>query len=289
MATVVQRTYAPQIAPAVVGMIANEAGDAVGTRECETAAGIGFGLAVSQGTKEGGAVLGGSAFIGVSVRDVTLDRISVDPAYAGATLPVDTYPQYQSMAVLSRGDIWVKCMGGGATGTKAGDGLFFDATTGEFTNTASGKAANGSVTFTAQPAVNDTIVINGTTWTFVASGATAAQINIGATLGDTVAAAAAKLGASTDANTTVFQFAAYPPSPGGSGQGSGANTLMYAAETVGTAGNALVITLGGTLASTATVQAMSGGSAAATAVVGGYWKSNVISGQIGKISLGIQR
>ena len=64
---------------------------------------------------------------------------------------------------------------------------------------------------------------------------------------------------------------------------------MYAAETVGTAGNALVVTLGGTLASTATVTAMAGGSAAATAIVGGYWKSSVIAGQIGKISLGIQR
>jgi hypothetical protein len=64
---------------------------------------------------------------------------------------------------------------------------------------------------------------------------------------------------------------------------------MYAAETVGTAGNALAVTLGGTLTSTATVAAMAGGSAAATAIVGGYWKSNVIAGQIGKITLGIQR
>jgi len=66
------RTPAPQIRAGLVGMIADEVEHSVTTRLCETTAGIGFGLAVSQGTGVKGCILGGSAFIGVTVRDIAL-------------------------------------------------------------------------------------------------------------------------------------------------------------------------------------------------------------------------
>jgi hypothetical protein len=46
--------------------------------------------------------------------------------------------------------------------------------------------ASGTVTFTGQPANNDTVTINGVVITFKTSGATGAQVNIGATAGATV-------------------------------------------------------------------------------------------------------
>jgi hypothetical protein len=46
--------------------------------------------------------------------------------------------------------------------------------------TAGTVAATGAVTFSAQPAVNSTVTITGTAFTFVASGAMGNQVNIGA-------------------------------------------------------------------------------------------------------------
>lgn len=107
MSTVVQTTYRPQIAPAVEGMVANETSYNSVTRICETVAGIAFGRAVSYGSSSKGAVLGGSNFLGVTIKDITLNQISVgqftpDNTYMGA----DVYPQYNNMGVLTRGDIW---------------------------------------------------------------------------------------------------------------------------------------------------------------------------------------
>ena len=48
--------------------------------------------------------------------------------------------------------------------------------------TAGTVAASGSITFAVQPAVNATVTINGTAFTFVASGAAGNQVNIGANL-----------------------------------------------------------------------------------------------------------
>ena len=286
MTTVVQTTYKPQIAAAVAGMIAEMSGSEVDTRICETPAGIGFGLAVSQGVGDQGCVLGGSAFYGITLRDVTLDRLPIDPlAPAGTLLPVDTYAQYQNMAVLTRGTVWVLSAGGVIA---PGSALFYDTTLGKFTNSASGSAAVGSVAFTTQPVDGQTISINGSTWTFKASGATGLQSNIGPTLGDTIANLANALNASADVNTVLLSYRAYPPSPGGAGQGSGANTLMMAVKLVGVAGNAYTLSTNvpGATASGAT---LSGGTAAATAVTGGFWKTSAIGGQLAKVSLGIQR
>lgn len=287
MSVVVQRTYRPQIAPALPGLISDETPSAVQTRVVETAAGIGFGLAVSAGTlSDKGAILGGAAFIGISVRDITqVPGVPYDPL-ADVGPAADIYPQYANISVMTRGHIWVVAHGGGDAGVKAHDPLFFDATTGIFTNSASGAAASGAVTFTGQPVAGNTITINGTVWTFVASGATGTQVNIGPTLGDTIDNLATALEASADVNTEALTFQAYPQSPGGLAEGSGANQLVYAAEAVGTAGNALVVS---TNVPGATVTAMSGGTAAATAISDGYWLSSALSGELAKVSLGLQR
>lgn len=287
MSTVVQTVYKPQILPATVGMIADEASAEVMTRICETSAGIGFGLAVSIGTlSDKGCVLSSTTtgFLGVSVRDITLDRLPIDPLAAdGSTTAADTYPQYSNMAVLTRGNIWVMCYGGGSAGVKSGDALWYD-NNGHFSNTTGGSYSFGQTVFTSQPAANDTLVVNGDTWTWVTALTTGLQLLIGPTLGDSIRMAVATLEASGSTNTTVMQYKAYPPSPAGAAEGSGSNTIQYANETIGTGVFTVTSSTTG-----ATVTAMTAGITTSTAVVGGYWKTAAIAGGIAKISLGIQR
>lgn len=286
MSTVVQTSYKPQILPAVVGMIADMSTAEVITRICETSAGIGFGLAASQGAGDKGCILSvNTGFLGITVRDVTLDRIPLDPLAAPQSLiNADVYAQYQNVALMTSGTIWVNCYGGSSTaGVKAGDALFYD-TNGHFTNVSGGSYSFGQVTYTAQPTVGDTLTINGDVWTWVAALTSGLQLLVGPTLGDSLRMAAATLTASSSTLTTVQQYRYYPPSPAGAAQGSGANVLQYANETVGTG-----VFVTSTTTAGATVTAMTPGVAAATAVVGGFWKSSAIAGQIAKVSLGIQR
>jgi hypothetical protein len=115
---VVQNSYSETIRPAVAGMVANLTNADADTRIVETAAGIGFGLAVGQGAGARGAVLGAAAaagFVGISIRDVVLDPRDGD-----------IYPRGASIAVLTEGDIWV--VTGGAVA--AGDNVVFEAATG---------------------------------------------------------------------------------------------------------------------------------------------------------------
>lgn len=275
MTTVVQSNYRPTIAPAVAGMIADEAGWEVGTKQCETVAGIGFGLAVSQGTADGGAVIGGSAFIGVSVRDVTLDGAPIDPL-SDTRGTTDVYPQRANMGVLSRGHIWVTAHANVA----AGNALYYDTTNGTFTNSASGAAASGSLTFVGQPADEATIVVNAKTITFKDSGATGLQSNIGATIAETVDNLVAMLNASSDTAIDDCTYAAYPPGAG--------NMVLIGCDTVGEAGNSITIS-SGTAAVVASGATLAGGTAAATAVTGGYWLSSAVAHNLAKISLGVQR
>jgi hypothetical protein len=297
MTTVVQKTYRPQIAPFVVGQVVDEASAEIQSRQVETSAGIGFGLAVSQGTKDKGCIIAGSAFVGVTVRDVTLDRLPIDPLSTSSSPgTVDTYQQYANAAVLTRGHVAVTANGGGDGGVKANDALYYDTTTGTFTNSSSGSAAAGTATFTQQPADGDTLVITTSgadTWTFKSSGGNSQSskyIAILGTLGDTIANAAAVLEAATATNTELLTYKAWPPSPGGVGEGSGSYVLMYAAEAVGTAANSYTVasnTTGTTV--TGTSGALAGGTASATAVTGGIWRTSAIAGDVAVISLGIQK
>lgn len=123
----VQTTYAENQAPAFPGMPAN-ANYSADTKIVETVAGIGFGLAVGRGTGVKQAVLGASAanrFLGLSIKDST---------QIGTT--ADTYPRYENMGVMFKGDMWVTV---GADVT-AGTDVTFSSTTGVL----SSAAASGS-------------------------------------------------------------------------------------------------------------------------------------------------
>ena len=94
-----QTTYTTTIRPGIPGMPATTHGYNADTRVVETAAGIGFGLAVSQGTADKGVVLGGAAAVGVSMRDITLVH--------SAAADLDKYVDNENMSVMVQGDIWV--------------------------------------------------------------------------------------------------------------------------------------------------------------------------------------
>jgi len=116
MATV-QSTYAELQPIAQAGMPAS--GDfSADTRTCETAAGIAFGVAVSQGSADNGALIGGASaavFVGVTIADKSVP-------YNGTN---DEYAQYDSMGVMTRGRIWVTV---GGDVTDGGDVTFVDTT-----------------------------------------------------------------------------------------------------------------------------------------------------------------
>ena len=120
----IQSTYIRYILPAQNGMLASEVNWAADTRIVETAAGIGFGLAVSQGSlSAAGIIIGGSAFVGVTRADPTLARADLAPATSPG---IDIYPQYDNAGVLVMGDIWVNCYGNVA----ANAAVTYDTTTG---------------------------------------------------------------------------------------------------------------------------------------------------------------
>jgi hypothetical protein len=282
MSVVVQTNYAPQIRPGLEGMISDTMPAAIITRLCETTGGIPFGKAVSQGVQSSkGVLLGGaSKYVGCSVVDPTLSISPVNP-YAAGYNTVDMYGYQVNTAVMTRGHFWGK-----ALSTVAPlDPVYYDATLGTLGNAAAGQSAYGSIVFGQQPADGNTIIINGVTITFHASGATGDDVNIGPTLGDTVAALATHLNGSVTAGLASQSYSAYPPSPGGSAQGSGANTLMIADKTAGTAGNAIAISAAGTPGATASGATLAGGTAASILVPNAHWIDAAISGQLSKVAL----
>lgn len=108
MSNIVQSAYNRYMSAGSPGVFATTSGWDADTRVCETSAGIGFGLACSKGAADIGAVLGGTNFVGISVRDITLVH----------TTP-DKYAQYDNMAVAIRGDIWVRVSGAVTAGQQA--------------------------------------------------------------------------------------------------------------------------------------------------------------------------
>ena len=102
----VQSTYADNIAAGYKGALVNLEPKVIISRNVEHADGIDFGLAVMQGSDDKGIVVGdGSAFLGVTVRDQ-----SVDPANP------DTFEQYANARIITKGVIWVENSGGVAAG-----------------------------------------------------------------------------------------------------------------------------------------------------------------------------
>lgn len=116
--TPVQTTYQYPHDAAVAGMpdgLDYEADSCV----VETAAGIGAGLAVSQGANDNGVIIGGTVtgFRGVTMRDVTLDPSAND-----------LFTQYSNVSVQLESKIWVVAK----EAVAAGDPVYFDPATGEW-------------------------------------------------------------------------------------------------------------------------------------------------------------
>lgn len=124
--------------------------------------------------------------------------------------------------------------------------------------TAAEGAASGTITFSAQPAAESTITINGIAFTFKASGAAGNEIDIGATLSDTIDAIVTALNASVE---TAVDDATYAK--------SGTTILTITHDTAGLGGNAF--TLAAAAASNGTVSGatLSGGTNSHTFTSGG--------------------
>ena len=95
-----------------------------------------------------------------------------------------------------------------ATDADDWDTIVYSLYAGELPNS----TASGDITFTGQPNANDTIVVNGNTWEFVAAGATGLQSNIGGTLALTLDNLV--LGLNADATASIAS-ASYSTDPKG--------------------------------------------------------------------------
>lgn len=122
-------TYKKEMDAGVAGAIATTENKDIVSRNVETAAGIGFGLAVVQGVNDKGirlATTGDTKILGVTV----LDRTAGD-------LINGKFQQYESARVMIKGTIWVQV----TEDVKAGDDVAVDLATAKF-NKAGVKIAN---------------------------------------------------------------------------------------------------------------------------------------------------
>ena len=121
-----QTTYTDTVAAGYPGMVANgETSNGI-SRTCEDAAGIPFGAAAFRGSGDHACTdtVGTAAtFLGPVIATNAIALI------AGQT--ADLYPQYESVAIMTQGAIWV------LTGDAVTDGapVYVDAATGEWTDT----------------------------------------------------------------------------------------------------------------------------------------------------------
>lgn len=144
---VVQSTYATDLTKGYPGMVANGEDSNRISRTIEDAAGIGFGRPAYRGVGDHGctATVGTLAtFLGFTIAHEVLGLL------AGQT--ADTYPQYENVAIMTQGAIFVTVVGAvtdGAplsigTGAGAADGI--GATAADATHIATGWIADETVT-----------------------------------------------------------------------------------------------------------------------------------------------
>lgn len=111
----VQTSYATTMRVAFAGLKGDTAPEVILTRQIETSGGIGFGLAVAQGTGDRQVRLGGTGtFIGVTVVDQTAGSTAIT-----APVNVDQYQQGDLAAVMQAGSIWVLADGAVTAGAAA--------------------------------------------------------------------------------------------------------------------------------------------------------------------------
>jgi hypothetical protein len=125
--------------------------------------------------------------------------------------------------------------------------------------TAAGGAASGDIVFSAQPAADSTITINGTPFTFKASGATGNQSNIGATLSDTL-----------DSLVTVLNSSGVSGVAEATYSKTGSNTTLHVVhDAAGLAGNAFTLVAGAGSNGTVSAATLAGGTVTHTFTSGG--------------------
>lgn len=121
----VQTTYSATIDAARAGMIADtQANINLVSRTVETAAGIGFGLPVDQGSNDNGIVLVSASTtdpVGFTVRERSVHAANPDE-----------FSQYDDARVMTKGVIWVTVTDAG--GVAAGDDVWMTLATGALSN-----------------------------------------------------------------------------------------------------------------------------------------------------------
>lgn len=126
----VQTTYQETLDAGRAGQVVNTEAKNVISRTVETAAGVGFGKPVAQGTQDKGCKIteaGDTAVLGITVREWSTD----------ANNP-DVFSQYDSAGVMTKGVIWVDA----AAAVNAGDPVWVTVATGAFTNLDAGSGAS---------------------------------------------------------------------------------------------------------------------------------------------------
>jgi hypothetical protein len=107
----------------------------------------------------------------------------------------------------------------------------------QFNNVLGPTPASGSAVFSGNPAANDTLTIAGTAITFVASGATGNQVNIGSSLAVTLSSLLTLLQGSADTNLVKCTYTA----TGGNTLLISANQFVNSGAQAGTGGNSLTL------------------------------------------------
>lgn len=262
MANNLQPTYNEYLSPAIVGMRANMEPARVISRLCLPVAGMTMGIVATYGTSDDNArnVASGGSYLGITGLDPT-----VRP---GLTVLPDMYVYQDIMSIYTKGVIWVRAQ----VNVSPGQAAFYDGN-GYLTTVSGAGFATDTITFSANPTVNSTISLNGTTITFVASGATGTQVNIGGSLAATLTALQTMASGSADTQLVKYTYAI-----------QSGTTLVLTAATAGTAANALTVstTVPGAVAATGT---LTGGTSANTAVPNATFDSTATAGGLVKLRL----
>lgn len=118
-----QLTYSENIRAAIEGARATMVPATLISRTVETAAGIGFGKAVFQGTDDMGVTITpNTLFVGITIIDRSANGIGTTGT---------GFPQYESARILTKGAVWVLA----SVEVAAGDPVY-TTLTGAFTNVA---------------------------------------------------------------------------------------------------------------------------------------------------------
>jgi len=173
---------------------------------------------------------------GTSTTHVTVSGATLTGGAAAGTTGITITGKYTG----SLGNkIQVSIQNGSAANSYMGIVAFAGMVPEQFNNVSGPTPATATVTFSANPTAADTLTIAGTAITFVASGATGNQVNIGSSLAVTIANLVTLLNSSADANLIK---ATYQANASLSTLTVTANQTVSSGAFAGTAGNALTLT-----------------------------------------------